>query len=153
MPEDTVQPRVENKDTVPPRVEDQDTVPPCVENEDTLPPRVENQDTKPVSLISPHDCFLRAIENANQVGQHLVQLLHGPRRKHWWAEDGSLMMEATTYRLCKRKLDFALTLLYDAREHATTGATTARTLTHREMTWALDWLKDCLLYTSDAADE
>ena len=106
----------------------EDTMPEDFMPDDTVPPRV---DGRPLSLRSYQDLLLTAMTNANEDGEDLVKLLYGPRRKHSWAADGTLMMEAPTMEECERKLEFALSLLHRARFKAT----------------------NCLLYTSDAADE
>ena len=92
-------------------------------------------------MTSHHELLMRAVENTTEDGEQVVKLLYHRKKKHWWAADGSLMMEATTHEECVRQLDFALGLLTEARHYATYGATTARTLSDDEMTWALKWLK------------
>ena len=117
----------------------EDTMPEDFMPHDTVPPRV---DGRQLSLRSYQDLLLTAMTNANEDGEDLVKLLYGPRRKHSWAADGTLMMEAPTMEECERKLEFALSLLHRARFKATNVVDYADTLTHNEMTWALDWLKD-----------
>ena len=115
---------------------------------------------EPLVLRSHHDCLLRALTQANEDGEHLVQLIFGPTRKHWWAPDGTLMMEATTHKQCKHKLEFALKLLHGARKEAMSKSrATTDTLSQSQMATAISWLHDvfreCYLkkpYLGDALD-
>ena len=117
---------------VPPRTDQ-------AELDDTVSPRVAQD---PVRLKSHYDCLMKAMADADEDGEQLVQLLYGPTTEHWWAPDGTLMMSAVTQEECEDKLDFALELLQGARQHATGGATTAHPLTKHEMDLGLAWLKD-----------
>ena len=115
---------------------------------------------EPLVLRSHHDCLLRALTQANEDGEHLVQLIFGPTRKHWWAPDGTLMMEATTHKQCKHKLEFALKLLHGARKEAMSKSrATTDTLSHSQMATGISWLHDVFrgcylkkLYLGDTLD-
>ena len=114
---------------------------------------------EPLVLRSHHDCLLRALTQANEDGEHLVQLIFGPTRKHWWAPDGALMMEATTHKQCKHKLEFALKLLHGARKEAMSKSRATTDTLSSQMATGISWLqdvfRDCYLkkpYLGDALD-
>ena len=105
------------------------------------PEPVQNPNS-PLRLSSRHDCFLRSIASANEDGSDLVKLLYGPRRNHWWAPDGSLMLAAPTVAQCQSKFEGAMQLLHQARLYGTEGVDKDGTLSRNEMDSALYWLKD-----------
>ena len=109
-------------------------------------PKLDRNTDSPLRLSSRHDCFLRWIDSANEDGSDLVKLLYGPRRIHWWAPDGSLMLAAPTVAQCHRKYEFGMELLHQARLYGTEGVDKDDALSKEEMDWALHWLKDVYRY-------
>ena len=134
--------RIDNDDRPQQLVIEMPAIDTDLEDDADLADENPHQHTVPSRVLSRSEAFLKIIEAADDDGTHLVTLLHGPQTKRSWADDGSLKMEAATYQQCKEKLDLALNLIHDARQHATDGVNITRPLNDDQMNEALKYMRD-----------